>query len=76
MAGDLLDPMSGVFTDLGSVFKSQFFSVHEHGTDAAGVGAWLLGYNADDTTAMAVIRDGMRNWTAARGAAPHRALPA
>ncbi|OBG21629.1 hypothetical protein A5768_26370 [Mycolicibacterium fortuitum] len=108
-AGDLLDPATGVFTDLESVFKGQFFSVHgssiktvapyfgftwrasdaggsmsqtrldavhDHGADAEGARAWLLSYNADDTTAMAVIRDGMRNWTPARGAAPRRADPA
>lgn len=107
-ASDLLDPATGLFTDLESVFKAQFFSVHgtsiktvapyfgfswracdaggsmsqarldaarEHGADAADARAWLLGYNADDTTAMAVIRDGMRHWTPARGAALRRALP-
>lgn len=91
-AADLLDPDTGVFTDLEQVFNTNFFSVHGssikvvapifgfawRAQDAGGAlsqnhlatvqsgrcGAeaardWLLSYNADDTAALAAIRDGM-----------------
>ena len=94
---DLLDPHTGVFTDLERVFKTGFMSLHGSSIkkvapvfgfswsvdDPGGaisqhylntlrsgdIGAlnaknWLLRYNADDCTAMTVIRDGMRTWTA------------
>ncbi|MFN8090476.1 MAG: ribonuclease H-like domain-containing protein [Mycobacterium sp.] len=92
-AADLLDPDSGVFTDLEQVFNASFLSVHGSSIkvvaplfgftwsapDAGGAlsqthldtvqagqtGAeasrnWLLAYNADDTAALAAIRDGMK----------------
>lgn len=92
---DLLDPDTGVFTDLENVFKGGFISLYgssikkvaprfgfswsvddpggaisqrylnilrANGSAAEQAKKWLLSYNADDCTAMTVIRDGMRNW--------------
>lgn len=91
---DLLNPQTGVFTDLEQVFNANFLSVHGSSIkvvapvfgftwsahDAGGALSqthletvqsghpagedsrnWLLAYNADDTAALAAIRDGMNS---------------
>jgi len=93
-AEDLLDPDTGVFTDLEQVFNANFLSVHgssikvvapvfgfnwsapdaggalsqshlelvrSGGDDAQRSRDWLLAYNADDTAALAAIRDAMNS---------------
>lgn len=102
-AEDLLNPGTGVFTDLERAFKDQFLSLHgssiktvaplfgfswraedaggalsQNKLDHARLGRpnteeprqWLLSYNADDTAALAAIRDGMRQWEGTTGANP------
>ncbi len=46
----------------GAISQTYLNTLRTNGTDAAHAKDWLLSYNADDCTAMTVIRDGMRNW--------------
>lgn len=46
----------------GAISQTYLNTLRTNGTDAAEAKDWLLSYNADDCTAMTVIRDGMRNW--------------
>ena len=46
----------------GAVSQHYLNTLRNNDSDAAQAKDWLLSYNADDCTAMTVIRDGMRSW--------------
>jgi len=46
----------------GAISQHYLNTLRSNDTGATDAKDWLLSYNADDCTAMAVIRDGMRNW--------------
>ena len=46
----------------GAISQHYLNTLRTNDTDAVHAKDWLLSYNADDCTAMTVIRDGMRTW--------------